>query len=136
MVVILTPIVLMVVGILGLRLNLIGVTKVLTRLLTIKPLQVFGRRCCTFPRIFEQIQDDLRLTCKYEYTLFEIRSLKLTANANTLNKLVLGSWKTRLSFWVSAYFQGAILVSTLPKTNIAPENRPLEKEIPIGNDHF
>ena len=29
-----------------------------------------------------------------------------------------------------------ICVSTLPKTNIAPENRPLEKEIPIGNHHF
>ena len=26
--------------------------------------------------------------------------------------------------------------STLPETNIAPENRPLEKEIPIGNHHF
>ncbi len=25
---------------------------------------------------------------------------------------------------------------TLPETNIAPENRPLEKEIPIGNHHF
>ena len=25
---------------------------------------------------------------------------------------------------------------TLPKTNISPENRPLEKEIPIGNHHF
>ena len=25
---------------------------------------------------------------------------------------------------------------TLPETNIAPENRPLEKEIPIGNQHF
>jgi len=24
---------------------------------------------------------------------------------------------------------------TLPKTNIAPENRPLEKEIPIRNHH-
>ena len=23
-----------------------------------------------------------------------------------------------------------------PETNIAPENRPLEKEIPIGNHHF
>ena len=29
-----------------------------------------------------------------------------------------------------------ICVSTLPKTNIARENRPLEKEIPIGNHHF
>ena len=25
---------------------------------------------------------------------------------------------------------------TLPETHIAPENRPLEKEIPIGNHHF
>ena len=25
---------------------------------------------------------------------------------------------------------------TVPKTNIAPENRPLEKEIPIENHHF
>ena len=25
---------------------------------------------------------------------------------------------------------------TLPETNIAHENRPLEKEIPIGNHHF
>ena len=25
---------------------------------------------------------------------------------------------------------------TLPKTNIEPENRPLEKELPIGNHHF
>ena len=24
----------------------------------------------------------------------------------------------------------------LPETNIAPENRPLEKEIPIGTHHF
>ena len=28
------------------------------------------------------------------------------------------------------------IVTTLPETNIAPENRPLEKEIPIGNHHF
>ncbi len=26
--------------------------------------------------------------------------------------------------------------NTLPETNIAPENRPLEKEIPIGNHHI
>ena len=26
--------------------------------------------------------------------------------------------------------------TTLPETNVAPENRPLEKEIPIGNHHF
>ena len=28
------------------------------------------------------------------------------------------------------------LGSTLPETNMAPENRPLGKEIPIGNHHF
>ena len=28
------------------------------------------------------------------------------------------------------------IVVTLPETNIAPENRPLEKEIPIGNHQF
>ena len=36
-------------------------------------------------------------------------------------------------------FQRWCLVSvglTLPETNIARENRPLEKEIPIGNHHF
>ena len=27
-------------------------------------------------------------------------------------------------------------VVTLPATNISPENRPLEKEIPIGKHHF
>ncbi len=26
--------------------------------------------------------------------------------------------------------------NTIPETNISPENRPLEKEIPIGNHHF
>ena len=28
------------------------------------------------------------------------------------------------------------IASTLPETNVAPENRPLEKEFPIGNHHF
>jgi len=26
--------------------------------------------------------------------------------------------------------------STLSETNMAPENNPLEKEIPVGNQHF
>jgi len=37
------------------------------------------------------------------------------------------------------YFIGVeltIFISTLLETNIAPENTPLEKEIPIGNHHF
>ena len=36
------------------------------------------------------------------------------------------------SCWFLAVSKG----NTLPETNIAPENRPLEKEIPIGNHHF
>ena len=28
------------------------------------------------------------------------------------------------------------LADTLPETNVSPENRPLEKEIPIGSHHF
>ena len=35
-------------------------------------------------------------------------------------------------WWLAVSLKG-----TLPETtNIAPENRPLEKEIPIGNHHF
>ena len=40
----------------------------------------------------------------------------------------------RLVSRVSPIFQG--FGFTLPETNIAPENKPLEKEIPIGNHHF
>ena len=29
-----------------------------------------------------------------------------------------------------------LMTHTLPETDIDPENRPLEKEIPIGNHHF
>ena len=28
------------------------------------------------------------------------------------------------------------MLDTFPETNISPENRPLEQEIPIGNHHF
>ena len=31
---------------------------------------------------------------------------------------------------------GRLEISTLPETNISPENRPLEKEIPIGHIIF
>ena len=36
------------------------------------------------------------------------------------------------------WFVGSRIESpgTLPETNMAPENTPLEKEIPIGNHHF
>ena len=29
-----------------------------------------------------------------------------------------------------------VTIATLPETNMSPENRSLEKEIPIGNHHF
>ena len=35
-----------------------------------------------------------------------------------------------------AWLEYPPLEITIPETNIAPENRPLEKEIPIGNYHF
>ena len=40
-----------------------------------------------------------------------------------------------LGQWLNG-FKRLGMTNTLPKTNIAPENRPLEKEIPIGNHHF
>ena len=33
-------------------------------------------------------------------------------------------------------FSQKVETGTLPESNIAPENGPLEKEIPIGNHHF
>ena len=42
-----------------------------------------------------------------------------------------------LTWWQSLCFSFFVLTDvTLPETNVAPENRPLEKEIPIGNHHF
>ena len=43
--------------------------------------------------------------------------------------------------WIDVGILGILLPKsidrcTLPETNVAPENRPLEKEIPIGNHHF
>ena len=38
--------------------------------------------------------------------------------------------------WLLFAVNIVIFWNTLPETNIAPENRPLEKEIPIGNHHF
>ena len=42
-----------------------------------------------------------------------------------------------LIFWrIPVGFKNIIMKITLPETNIALENRPLEKEIRIGNHHF
>ncbi len=37
---------------------------------------------------------------------------------------------------VAVSFRELVILKLTPETNIAPENRPLEKEIPIGNHHF
>ena len=42
-------------------------------------------------------------------------------------------------FSTSVIVGGRVMIDTCtlpPETNVAPENRPLEKEIPIGNHHF
>ena len=60
--------------------------------------------------------------------------------------------KKTMIFFASCCFSGCIVAelfiiqnwyvkieakkTTLPETNMAPENDPLEKEIPIGNHHF
>ena len=41
-----------------------------------------------------------------------------------------------ISPWMTGLFLVQETIITLPETNIAPENRSLEKEIPIGNHHF
>ena len=41
-----------------------------------------------------------------------------------------------LMILIAFHFHVCNLGDTLPETNIAPENRPLEKEILIGNYHF
>ena len=41
-------------------------------------------------------------------------------------------WRKRTNDWLENH----MIFITLPETNIAPENGPLEKEIPIGNHHF
>ncbi len=43
--------------------------------------------------------------------------------------------KFRINYKVGPKTSSYVRV-TLPETNIAPENKPLEKEIPIGNHHF
>ena len=41
------------------------------------------------------------------------------------------------AFMFNAFsWQVTVISLPLPETTIAPENRPLEKEIPIGNHHF
>ena len=37
---------------------------------------------------------------------------------------------------INAQLQYLILKNKLPFLKLAPENRPLEKEIPVGNRHF
>ena len=66
-----------------------------------------------------------------------------TSWLNFMGSMYTGKYTVRLRDSISLLIHGTsefiMLQSqkdTLPKTNIAPENRPLEKEIPIGNHHF
>ena len=43
---------------------------------------------------------------------------------------------TREKPWEETVVMGGNYTDTPPKTNVEPENGPLEKEIPIGNHHF
>ena len=38
--------------------------------------------------------------------------------------------------WSLVEGRTALILRTLPETNMAPENTPLEKEVPIENHHF
>ena len=49
-------------------------------------------------------------------------------NGNKSSQIITPHWKNS-NLWTSEWF-------TPPKTNMEPENGPLEKEIPIGNHHF
>ena len=53
-----------------------------------------------------------------------------------LNKLFISTCDDVSCSGMPGTIETTMLPSTLPETNIDPENRPLEKEIPIGNRHF
>ncbi len=44
--------------------------------------------------------------------------------------------KTLVGYYEQIFLRFRLFGDTPPETNIAPENRSLEKEIPIGNHHF
>ena len=45
-------------------------------------------------------------------------------------------WKVIKIVFIMAQFDGTFGANTLPKTNIAPENRPSQKETGIPTVHF
>ena len=49
---------------------------------------------------------------------------------------VIGSLQIERDVQSYIVFNKMFLKLTPPKTNIEPENGPLEKEIPVGNHHF
>ena len=63
---------------------------------------------------------------------FEDGNLRFPSNELLLRSLT----KLKPYHFVITWRFSPLFWDTLPKTNIAPENIPLEKEIPIGNQHF
>ena len=65
----------------------------------------------------------------------ELNSAAKRAFLSLKEPLAINSFGRSVFFveWNGAPTNGLI---TLPETNIAPENEPLETEIPIGNHHF
>ena len=59
-----------------------------------------------------------------------------TGKSRIRHSELLGSNAQPWSWFCLSYFSSVNPSSTLPETNIAPENRPLEKEIPLGNHHL
>jgi len=51
-------------------------------------------------------------------------------------KWVIPNFKAKKISHVFSFFCWGKNKTTFPETNIYPENRPLEEEIPIGNHHF
>ena len=66
------------------------------------------------------------------------RHNKLHLAKPTSNRLTLQIQSSKFPNGFPPYPQviSAFIIYTLPETNIATENRPLEKEIPIENHHF
>ena len=65
----------------------------------------------------------------------DARELQGSRAENQMNWFFWGSAEWYIYNYVYIYIFSNIAPPT-PRTNIAPETRPLENEIPIGNHHF
>ena len=100
------------------------------------------RNTCWFSRL-EMLHSSLATGSTTALNVFWVQRYQTTCVFNKLCRFV--SWW--VTSWISMNCKGRIFAvknflhvictrCTLPETNMAPENRPLEKEIRIGNHHF